>query len=830
MFNVNHVRRHRFVRTARYVLLLALVAGLAVGSWPAVAQDSHQHHQHDEHLPPQIDHTITAAPGRDLLWSDPATWGDRLPDRDDEVLIPEGSHVVLDTESVVRSVTIAPDARLVFAPQAVELRLEYMLVSGVLEVGTPDVPYVGSAVIEFTGLDRETDIAGMGGKGLFVFGGGVLDLHGSFDGTAWTRLAATAQPDDTQITLDDVTGWQVGDQIVIAPSGFDYQEAEDAVITALEGNTATLDRPLRYVHFGELLEYADMDFDMRAEVGLLTRNIVLRGDEIARETGFGGQVAGMPGSVMRVHGVEMVHMGQQAQLGRYPIHFHLAGDVTGSYIRKSSIHHAFNRGITVHGTHRWLIQDNIIYDTIGHAFFIEDGVEHENILERNLGLVTRRPQQPLIPSDTQHGPATFWLSNPNNIMRGNVAAGSAGSGIWIDPPERSTGTSAAMGVDVRSQSEPVGEFVGNVAHSNGTFGIFIEPVFPPHDFYVQDATVYKNRSHGMWITSNGRLLGGGMVIVDGARVADNSTGIIIPGFGRVQNTVYVGRSANNSADLYAGRSPGSSIIGHRFYDGPTAVVDSAFVNYETSDEYPAGAFSWRAPLIQGRVVGNTVENVQLVNANAAYVGDHGDMSYGADVSYPSLPFVDIDGSLTGVPHSIVASSFPLMVSAAAVARPEWNAHIVTEPVGLLRKSCASGGCPTTFVRDDGAMAHVGFDGRFNVLMNHSYTMYRRETTCDFEVVLIHEFAGDWVRIATPYTCELDAIAREPNSVNLRLADSVEAVSRDTYYFDAENNMLHFMLYQPGDNNFIENPTSRYAEVRVQGSGSNTVILPPGVDE
>jgi hypothetical protein len=59
---------------------------------------------------------------------------------------------------------------------------------------------------------------------------------------------------------------------------------------------------------------------------------------------------------------------------------------------------------------------------------------------------------------------------------------------------------------------------------------------------------------------------------------------------------------------------------------------------------------------------------------------------------------------------------------------------------------------------------------------------------------------------------------------------VEAVDRGTYYYDAENNMLHFMLHQPGDNNFIENPTTRYASVVVQGSGSNTVVLPPGVEE
>lgn len=823
---------YRFASVLMLALLLIASSGLVRAPRMTFAQDSHHHHHHDhhDHAAPDVGYTIVAGEGENLLWSELETWGDRLPDRDDNVLIPSGSHVTLDTDVVVTSLTVDPNARLDFAAQTIELRLEFMLVSGVFEIGTEEAPYTGRAIVTFTGLNRETDIAGMGGKGLFVFGGAMLDMHGDFDGVAWTRLTQTAQPGDTEITLEDVTGWQVGDQVVIAPSGFDYREAEEAIITGIVGNAVALDRPLRYRHFGEVLEYAGLEFDMRAEVGMLSRNILLRGDEVSRETGFGGQVMAMSGSVMRLHGIEMIHMGQQGAFGRYPLHFHLAGDVSGSYVRKSSIHHTFNRGITVHGTHHWLIQDNIIYDTIGHAYFVEDGVEYQNVLEGNLGLVTRRPDDPLLVSDHTLGPATFWLSHPNNILRGNVAAGSAGTGIWLDIPERSTGESAEMGVDTRPQLEPVGEFVDNVAHSNGTIGIFIEPVFPPEDFFVQDATVYKNRSHGMWITSNGPLIGGGMVVVDRGRVADNGTGIIIPGFGRVQNTVYVGASANNGDVPHAEWSPENPVIGHRFYDGPTTVVDSVFVNFETNTNRSAGAFGWRAPLTQGRVVGNMVEGVELLNANAAYLHDHGDMSYGADVSYPSLPFVDLDGSLTGVPRSVVSSSFPLVVDEQAIARPEWNAHIVTGPVAMLSKRCAGAGCPTTFVRSDGASAVIGADGRFNVLMNRDYVMYRSETSCDFQVEMIHEFAGDWVRIATPYSCTLEQIFREPHGVQLQPVSDPQDVDRDSYYHDEAEGMLYFILEQPDDNDFAGDPVTRYAAVHVRGTGTNVIVPPPSDDD
>lgn len=60
--------------------------------------------------------------------------------------------------------------------------------------------------------------------------------------------------------------------------------------------------------------------------------------------------------------VELKHMGQQ-QLGRYPVHFHLCGDVDykGGYRHETfvdglSIHHSFSRCITVHGTNGLLVR------------------------------------------------------------------------------------------------------------------------------------------------------------------------------------------------------------------------------------------------------------------------------------------------------------------------------------------------------------------------------------------------------------------------------------------------------------------------------------------
>lgn len=97
--------------------------------------------------------------------------------------------------------------------------------------------------------------------------------------------------------------------------------------------------------------------------------------------------------------------------GRYPIHFHLSGNVSGSYVRGCSIHHTFNRAVTIHGVTGLLVEHNVAYHVMGHAFFIEDGIETGNTIQYNLGVFVQTSSTLLITDVT---PATFWVTNPNN--------------------------------------------------------------------------------------------------------------------------------------------------------------------------------------------------------------------------------------------------------------------------------------------------------------------------------------------------------------------------------------------------------------------------------
>ena len=79
--------------------------------------------------------------------------------------------------------------------------------------------------------------------------------------------------------------------------------------------------------------------------------------------------------VGRIENVELNYVGQAFRLGRYAIHFHINGDMSGSYVKSCGIHRSFNRAVNIHATHNILVENNVAYDIMGGAFFLEDGVE-----------------------------------------------------------------------------------------------------------------------------------------------------------------------------------------------------------------------------------------------------------------------------------------------------------------------------------------------------------------------------------------------------------------------------------------------------------------------
>ncbi|XP_053571903.1 fibrocystin-L [Bombina bombina] len=454
------------------------------------------------------------------VWSSRYTWGgESPPDEGSLAVITKGQTILLDQSTPVLKMLLIQGGTLIFDEADIELQSENILITdgGRLQIGTEAAPFQHKAIITLHGHLRSIELPVYGAKTLAVREG-TLDLHGLPVPITWTRLAQTAEAGDSTLTLQQSVTWKVGDEIVIASTGHRHsqQENEKRTIESIseDGRTLNLTEPLRFKHLGISVTLPDNSvFEARAEVGLLTRNIVIRGSnnnewndhieacpdgfdtgEFATQTCFQGRFGEEIGSdqfggcimfhapepnkllsIGRIEYVEIFHAGQAFRLGRYPIHFHLMGDLQfKSYVRGCGIHQTYNRAVTIHNTHHLLVENNVIYDIMGGAFFIEDGIEHGNVLQYNLAVFVRQSTS-LLNDDVT--PAAFWVTNPNNTIRHNAAAGGTHFGFWYRMHNNPDGPS--YDPTICQKRVPLGEFYNNTVHSQGWFGIWIfEEYFP----------------------------------------------------------------------------------------------------------------------------------------------------------------------------------------------------------------------------------------------------------------------------------------------------------------------------------------------------------------
>ena len=619
-----------------------------------------------------------AAEAKPTRWSDPATWPNRkLPAAGDKVTIPDGKSVLLDVSPpALGGLTINGTLRFSDATD-VELTTEWIMLHGELEIGTEARPHTRKATITLTDNVKEEEMMGMGDRGIML-SGGTLNLHGNIQNT-WSKLARTAEAGSTSITVLNASSWRAGDEIVLASTDYDPRQAERRRIAGISGNTLTLDKTLEYMHFGKMT----FDVDERGEVGLLTRNIKIQASSDAEQTYKGGHIMAMVTSKMYVSGVELNRMGQNLTLARYPIHWHLVGDGgKGQYIRNAAIHDTYNRCVTVHGTHNLRVENNVTYNTVGHCFFMEDGIEHGNAFIHNLAIQTKchtsKPCVPtnlaaagetletrqagaesgqqskdvLLPSDNTV--ASYWITTPDNTYRDNVAAGSDANGFWMSLPEHPNG--AFQGTDPSKATWPrrtkFSEFKGNVAHSNydgfmfdrninanNTFGVTgnshtglenpADASSKPVVSVFEDLTTYKNRNGGIWGRGEAHLF-------RNVKFADNAIGFTHASGGvrfdyssQVRDSLFVGQTENlgnprTDAEKAAGRSlpkpmlPDFPIRGYEYYDYRHDLVNTTFRNYQDDATRKTGAISHLLYTSFGSSSNNAIEKLKFIDAKPVY--------------------------------------------------------------------------------------------------------------------------------------------------------------------------------------------------------------------
>ncbi len=360
--------------------------------------------------------------------------------------------------------------------------------------------------------------------------------------------------------------------------------------------------------------------DERAPVANLTRNIVIQGidDAAWRSAGFGAHVMVMDlRSKIVIDGVEMRRMGQAGTLGRYPMHWHmlsyangsLLGDAVGHSIKNSAIWQSAQRCIVLHATNGVEVRNNICHDIAGHAYFLEDAVERRNVIEGNLALMIRSPAagKALKVHETpifQAGASGFWLTNPDNTVRANLAGDAQGNGFWLSFARKPSGPSA--NVALLPDRLPLGVFDDNIAHSNGQPGINLDwvvqdeagNVAPSRYMPTVDGsesrsdntlrvamrrnTVYKNGGHGLWNRIN-RPDYPEWVSADNAGVHFAGAG----DDGVISRGLLVGQSLNHSGAYPPGAQLPSAFA---TYHSTFAMRDNTVVNFAFVDGQSSGAF------------------------------------------------------------------------------------------------------------------------------------------------------------------------------------------------------------------------------------------------
>jgi len=399
--------------------------------------------------------------------------------------------------------------------------------------GTKAKPHTNKLTFTMYGDYYGAQLPTMGNKGIFNQEG-YLSMYGEEKSVTWTTLATTVNAGATSITLSEAPGWSVGDEIVIASTEYDYEQAEKRTIASITGATINFETPLEFMHQSETENFnvnSNHDLKIQAEVGLLTRSIKMQGSEGSWDANYGSHLMmvgdSTKGTVGHIAYTEFTHCGQPRIIGRYCMHFHMNGDVADSYVVGNAVHDSMARILTIHGVHHLQVDHNVGYNVHGHNFFVEDGIETENIIEYNLAIKSM-PSTMMLQTDTST--ASYWITNPNNIVRYNVAAGGEFYGFWYEIMEHPIGPSATS--DVCPSGVPLGESHDNIAHSNKRFGLrlflyspraypcmaYNKETNPSVEAKFYNYMIYKNEEVGLLAERNGNL------VFDNFTIADNRCG------------------------------------------------------------------------------------------------------------------------------------------------------------------------------------------------------------------------------------------------------------------------------------------------------------------
>jgi hypothetical protein len=440
---------------------------------------------------------------RSGAWSDPNTWDGRVPQPGDAVTVAD--EVTLDTNAKVEGLRIEAGAKLDFdSDKSATLEsTRNIVVDGRLGMhpSSPEVVHV----IRFVSVD-ESAFEGGGDEpldsdvGLWVGHAGMLEAAGTAK-TSWTRTKSGPEADAQTLTLESPpVGWQVGDELAIAPTLPPTQEAsfdgfDEVQVERVSGAEVTLDRPLTYAH-------PTVNRQWNPEVMNLSRNVRIEGTPNART-----HVMVMSHHPQSIGYVQIRYVGpQQGQgergvdgepaddtgpgvLGRYGLHFHEAGNGTkGSTVTGTVVRDAGNHAYVAHASHGITFRDTVAYNIASDAYWWDGSTDTRDEAPETDGTLYDHCIAAKITDEDMIRLSGFNLmQGADNTVRNSTAVGVLGgsdsSGFhWPESGGR--------------HGHGVWKFDANLAHNNVADGIFVWQN-DRLDHKVSNFTAYHNSGYGI---------------------------------------------------------------------------------------------------------------------------------------------------------------------------------------------------------------------------------------------------------------------------------------------------------------------------------------------
>ncbi|KXZ43781.1 hypothetical protein GPECTOR_80g141 [Gonium pectorale] len=557
---------------------------------------------------------------------------------------------MLASGALFKSITVPQDSELVIDDAPMNLTVTTIMVRGKLSMGSHTCRLRSAITVTFV------PSAGVDANMMTLRGTNTstVDIHGALFSPTWTRLSQTAYPGSRWVALQQPVNWAPG-QLVAVPTSLWKDECrnqnEVRVIESVsaDGTNVTFTAPLSFLHYGGP-EY-------QTEVVLLSRNLLFQGSPETAALNAGGHIR-IEGVSGRIRGAMAYRVGNQYSMGSYPFHFHMSGDVTGvSYMTDNSVYNSYWRCYTIHGTHGLLVQSNTAFHAHGSCYYIEDGVEERNVVDRN------------------------FAGYIHPLGRGTDTCSSAGS-VFSAPVI----SQLSRNVPLEPYKRPVGAFDGNTAHSSGyhweeaatiyvggdlkyaadgtTLQYTIQrTTFDPRD--INDPTVltkFRLTNSKVWLGGVSISTYGDRILVDGFESHDGTMGAQLRGEPNELVNADLNMNSGHSGFLIA-NVPGDLRLDMRyglqfydtFYRNIARNVTIRNVPYNTAawqDQAALISLSFSDQFKPGHL--STVRDIRLVNVSANAAIRNPVVKSG---SWRWFNFLDSDGSFTGRGRPTVVASY-----------------------------------------------------------------------------------------------------------------------------------------------------------------------------